>query len=160
MGKTPPAPRIVQRNGFRYNETDDFAGDDDDNEMQTDTAAGGEDEADHTMLWEPEAEGATHDVDMVDLTNHPGTPTSAINLRPAVFNPSDDTWNFASTSAIKGLERLFEQGVSLQDVQMARSDADSAARRVGPAAIIWASVTAGLLSTLSAGLYIFWKSKT
>lgn len=42
---------------------------------------------------------------------------SSFDLRPAVFNPSDDNWHDASMSTIRGLEKLFQEGVTLQDLR-------------------------------------------
>lgn len=68
-----------------------------------------------------------HDVHMADLDDNndavslmlePGSPgTREINLRPAVFNPSDDHWHQQKLGDIRGLEKLFEQGVTLDDIR-------------------------------------------
>lgn len=40
-----------------------------------------------------------------------------VAFRPAVFDPPQDSWSTGSANPAKGLERLFEQGVRLRDVQ-------------------------------------------
>lgn len=113
-----------------------------------------DEEAEHTMLWQSEAGIEVQDVDMLDLADQPGQSGLAnIDLRPAVFNPPDDRWNLASTSAVRGLERLFEQGVSLQDSRTVDEGATSQAG-FGFRTIVAMSVLAGSIAALGA-VYVY-----
>lgn len=151
MGQTPPVARIQQRNGFRFD-------DEQSDHMDMDEAVGHEgNEADHTMLWQSDAGDDVQDVNMLDLANQAG-PSSrdSVNLRPAVFNPPDDHWNWSSTRAVQGLERLFEQGVSLQDSRMP-ADAPKPLGRTYRRLFGVSVVTIGMLAIL-AGFYVYRRS--
>jgi hypothetical protein len=90
----------------------------------------------HTsMEWQSTHAATEHvgdivDVDMLDVTDE-YVSRSPLHLRPAIFNPSSENWHESSLGAIRGLERLFEQGVSLSDPTFAadqltaRQDTDS-----------------------------------
>ena len=80
------------------------------------------DDREETMEWQSESgRPDMPDVVMEDLEvpevepRHAGE-RSQIQLRPPIFNPADDQWNASSSFGLaSGLDKLFEQGVSLQD---------------------------------------------
>lgn len=107
MGTTPPAISR-RRGGFRF--------------LSPDMDVQMDDEQEQTMEWQSESGGPNRlDVDMEDVDvsegrQHVQGGRSQIQLRPPVFNPADDQWNASSSFGLaSGLDKLFEQGVSLQD---------------------------------------------
>ena len=73
------------------------------------------------MKWQPTQAASvlrqtpnSMDIDMSENIDQ-GSLRTPLQLRPAIFNPSSENWHESSLGAIRGLERLFEQGVSLSD---------------------------------------------
>ena len=107
MGLTPPTVSR-RRGGFRF--------------LSPDLDEQLVDDQEQTMEWQSESgQPDMPDVDMQDLNASEVDPRyvgqrSQIQLRPPVFNPADDQWNASSSFGLaSGLDKLFEQGVSLQD---------------------------------------------
>ena len=79
------------------------------------------DDREQTMEWQsesgwPDKPDVDMELDVPEGESQYASERSQIQLRPPIFNPADDQWYASSSFGLaSGLDKLFEQGVSLQD---------------------------------------------